>query len=124
MIGSTILNYKIISLIGEGGMGTVYLGEHTLMDRKVAIKVLLPQLLKNEQIRLRFKNEALTMAHLQHPNIVSLVDYIEDETGMYLIMEYVEGTTLDRYIREISGPLPEEKAVPILNVSPGFIETW
>jgi serine/threonine protein kinase len=115
MIGNTVLNYKIISLIGEGGMGTVYLAEHSLMSRKVAIKVLLPQLLKNEQIRQRFKNEAATMAHMQHPNIVSLVDYYEDETGMYLIMEYVEGITLDHYIRDVSGPLPEEKALPIMS---------
>ena len=114
MIGKTILNYKIISLIGEGGMGTVYLAEHAHMARKVAIKVLLPQLMKHEQIRQRFKNEAATMAHLQHPNIVSLIDYYEDEAGMYLIMEYVEGVTLDNYIKDVSGPLPEEKAIPLM----------
>jgi serine/threonine protein kinase len=115
MIGKTILNYKIISLIGEGGMGTVYLAEHGHMARKVAIKVLLPQLMKHEQIRQRFKNEAATMAHLQHPNIVSLIDYYEDESGMYLIMEYVEGVTLDHYIRDVSGPMPEEKVIPIMS---------
>jgi len=115
MIGKTILNYKIISLIGEGGMGTVYLAEHALMSRKVAIKVLLPQLMKHEQIRQRFKNEAATMAHLEHPNIVSLIDYYEDEFGMYLIMEYVDGVTLDHYIRDVSGPMPEEKAIPIMS---------
>ena len=114
MIGKTILNYKIISLIGEGGMGTVYLAEHAHMARKVAIKVLLPQLMKHEQIRQRFKNEAATMAHLQHPNIVSLIDYYEDEAGLYLIMEYVEGVTLDNYIKDVSGPLPEEKAIPLM----------
>ena len=70
MIGQQILNYKIISLLGEGGMGAVYLAEHTQVNRKVAIKVLHAQFFKNEDIKLRFKNEASTMAHLQHPNIV------------------------------------------------------
>lgn len=114
MIGQHILNYKIIQLIGEGGMGSVYLAEHTQFHRQVAIKALLPQYVKNEEIRLRFKNEAATMAHLQHPNIVSLHDYIEDETGLYLIMEYVQGKPLDEYIQEVTGPMPEDKAVPIM----------
>jgi serine/threonine protein kinase len=114
MIGNKILNYTIISLIGEGGMGSVYLAEHSQMNRKVAIKVLHPQYTKIEEIKVRFKNEASTMAHLQHPNIVTLLDYIEDETGMYLIMEFIQGTPLDEYILNKTGPMPEEKAVPIM----------
>jgi serine/threonine protein kinase len=121
MIGTQILNYTIISLIGEGGMGSVYLAEHAQVNRKVAIKVLHPQYTKNEEIKIRFKNEASTMAHLQHPNIVTLLDYVEDETGMYLIMEYIKGTPLDEYISNVTGPMPEEKAVPImLQVLSGF----
>jgi serine/threonine-protein kinase len=58
MIGRLILNYEIKSLIGEGGMGAVYLAEHTQVHRKVAVKALHPQFLKNQEIRLRFKNEA------------------------------------------------------------------
>jgi serine/threonine protein kinase len=114
MIGQQILNYKIISLLGEGGMGAVYLAEHTQVNRKVAIKVLHAQFFKNEDIKLRFKNEASTMAHLQHPNIVGLLDYLEDENGMYLIMEYIEGVGLDEYINNSTGPMPEDKAVPIM----------
>ena len=114
MIGKTILNYEIKSLIGEGGMGNVYLAEHTQVSRKVAIKVLLPQFLKNEEIKTRFKNEASTLAHLQHPNIVGLFDYLEDETGMYLIMEYVEGTELSDHIAKVTGPMPENVALPIM----------
>jgi serine/threonine protein kinase len=114
MIGKTILNYKIESLIGEGGMGSVYLATHTQMNRKVAIKALLPQFMANVEVKQRFKNEASTLAHLQHPNIVGLFDYIEDETGMYLVMEYVEGTPLDDFITNVTGPMPEDRAVPIM----------
>jgi len=114
MIGQQILNYKIISLLGEGGMGSVYLAEHSQVNRKVAIKVLHAQFFKNEDIKLRFKNEASTMAHLQHPNIVNLLDYLEDENGMYLIMEYIQGQDLDEYINNTTGPMPEEVAIPIM----------
>jgi serine/threonine protein kinase len=114
MIGKLVLNYELKSIIGEGGMGSVYLAEHTQVKRKVAIKVLRPQFTKNEEIKARFKNEASTMAHLHHPNIVSLFDYLEDESGMYLIMEYVEGKPLDEYINTVTGPMPEAKAIPIM----------
>jgi serine/threonine protein kinase len=114
MIGKNILNYEIKALIGEGGMGNVYLAEHTQVSRKVAVKVLLPQFLKNEEIKTRFKNEASTLAHLQHPNIVGLFDYLEDESGMYLIMEYVEGVELGDHIAKVTGPMPENVVVPIM----------
>ena len=68
----------------------------------------------NEEIKQRFKNEASTLAHLQHPNVVGLFDYVEDESGMYLVMEYVEGMQLDDFIKNVTGPMPEERAVPII----------
>jgi serine/threonine protein kinase len=114
MIGLTILNYKIDSLIGKGGMGSVYLASHTQVNRKVAIKSLLPQFMANEEIKQRFKNEASTLAHLQHPNIVGLFDYVENEKGMFLVMEFVEGTPLDEFINNVTGPMPEKRAVPIM----------
>lgn len=114
MIGKRILNYEIKSLIGEGGMGAVYMAEHLQVNRKVAIKVLHPKFLKNEEIKLRFKNEAATLSHLHHPNIVGLFDYLEDETGLYLIVEYVDGVQLDDYISNTTGPMPEEKAIPLM----------
>jgi len=114
MIGTRILNYEIKSLIGEGGMGAVYMAEHLQVNRKVAIKVLHPKFLKNEEIKQRFKNEAATLSHLHHPNIVGLFDYLEDETGLYLIMEYVDGVQLDDYISNTTGPMPEEKAIPLM----------
>ena len=114
MINTQIQNYKVLSLIGEGGMGNVYLAEHISIQRKVAIKVLKSDLIKNEELRIRFKNEASLMAKLQHPNIVGLFDYYEDENGLYLIMEYVEGLPLDEYIEKVSGPIPEEIALPMM----------
>ena len=71
-----IPNYNIIKEIGSGGMGTVYLAEHTLIKRKVAIKSLKQDLIKNEQLRERFKKEATALAQLEHPNIVRLNEYI------------------------------------------------
>jgi serine/threonine protein kinase len=107
MINKQLLSYKITSVLGEGGMGTVYLGEHANFERKVAIKAIHPHLAKNEEIRQRFKNEAATMARLQHPNIVSLYDYFADDDGLYLIMELVEGVELETYLRNIGSPLDE-----------------
>jgi serine/threonine protein kinase len=113
MIGSQILNYQVKSLIGDGGMGTVYMAEHVKLGRKVAIKVLHPHLASNESIRQRFVNEAKTMSELQHTNIVSLIDYHEDQFGLYLIMEYIEGIPLDEYIKNKSGPIPEQHAIEL-----------
>lgn len=114
MIGETIASYQVKSLLGEGGMGTVYLAEHVKLGRQVAIKVLLPHLLKNDMVRSRFINEAKLMSTLQHPNIVTLFDYVEDENGLSLIMEYVQGKPLDEYIQEVTGPIEEKAASKML----------
>jgi serine/threonine protein kinase len=114
MIGKQILNYEIKSVLGEGGMGTVYLAEHVKLGRKVAIKVLLPHLVKNELVRSRFINEAKLMSSLHHPNIVTLYDYHEDENGLSLIMELVDGKPLDEYIQEVTGPIQEKEAVILM----------
>ena len=114
MIGKQLLNYKIVSLIGEGGMGNVYLGEHVSIGRKVAIKVLLPELASNDEIRNRFKNEASVMAHLQHPGIVALHDYLDQDDGLYLIMEYVEGIEFTDLLKSLTEPLPIDRAKEIM----------
>lgn len=115
MIGTQIQNYRIERLIGEGGMGNVYLGVHTHIGRKVAIKALNPVLAKNPEIRERFKNEASMLSQLHHPNIVQLYDYVEAQEGVFLIMEYAEGQPLDEYIEKVTGPIPEEKAIPMFS---------
>lgn len=120
--GTIIQNYRLVEFIGEGGMGQVWLAEHVLLGRKVAIKALHAQLLRNAGIRARFKNEAATLAHLQHPHIVTLLDYIEDEAGAYLVLEYVEGDPLDELIRLKTGPIPEARLKDLFGqILQGFV---
>ena len=98
MVGTTIHSYKIIQKIGEGGMGTVYLGIHEKLSREVAIKMLLPELSNNQDIKERFLNEAKTLSKLNHQNIVTLYDYAELNNNLFLIMEYISGITISDYI--------------------------
>jgi serine/threonine protein kinase len=121
MLNQQIQNYKIISTLGEGGMGTVYLAEHITIQRKVAVKVLHSQLTKNESLRQRFQNEAVLMAKLQHPNIVGLIDFFEQDGNLYLIMEYVEGIGLDDFIKNLNTPVSIERGKNImLQILNGF----
>lgn len=115
MIGEQVANYKLISRLGEGGMGAVYVGSHIQLGRKAAIKVLHPNLVSNPQIRERFKNEAATLANLRHANIVGLYDYLETTKGLFLIMEYVQGKPLDEFIQQVSGPLSEKNLIHIFS---------
>ncbi|MCX6159176.1 MAG: serine/threonine-protein kinase [Ignavibacteriae bacterium] len=107
MIGETVLSYKINKKIGEGGMGTVYLGVHEKLNRKVAIKVLNPVLTGDNDIRERFINEAITLSKLNHTNIVTLFDFADIGTNLFLIMEFVEGKPLDDLITNDIGAIPE-----------------
>lgn len=113
MIGTLVGNYEVKEMIGDGGMGTVYLGEHATLGRRVAIKMLHPQYARNENIRARFRNEANTLSKLQHPNIVGLYDYIEEGENAFLVMEYVEGKNLDDIVRHQTGPMPTERLAVI-----------
>ena len=115
LLGKKLLNYRIEKLLGQGGMGEVYLAVHTEIGRKVAIKVISPHLAQDPRIQERFKREALILAKLNHPNIVQLYDYwAKPNEGLFLIMEYVEGVALDRYIhRVLRGPIPTRQAIEI-----------
>jgi serine/threonine protein kinase len=114
MIGKTINNYLIERKLGEGGMGEVYYARHNKVDREVAIKVLHSHLFQNESIHNRFKNEANALIKLSHPNIVKIYDYVEQENFACLIMEYINGYTLDVYLNNYTGPLPSAKASSIM----------
>lgn len=99
MLGRKCGTYRIVRMIGQGGMALVYLGERDdqLFRKQVAIKMVLPGTDAQEIFR-RFRNERQTLASLDHPNIVKLIDGGSTEEGLpYLVMDYVEGLPIDRY---------------------------
>jgi serine/threonine protein kinase len=98
MIGYTIKDYKIIKEIGKGGMATVYLAEHVVLNNNSAIKVLNLEYVRNENIRKRFLAEARNMARMSHPNIIKVTDLIDDEDTVCFVMDYIEGETLKQYL--------------------------
>tara|TARA_B110001452_G_scaffold196209_1_gene166197 strand:+ start:157 stop:978 length:822 start_codon:yes stop_codon:yes gene_type:complete len=111
----TKVNYiDIIDELGAGGTASVYLGIDNHSGFPVAVKVLHKSLFKNDFIKKKFIAEANHYVYLRHPNIVQLKDLIIKEDAIYLVMEYVDGDTLEDYINKISGPIPEEIAIPIL----------
>ena len=120
IIGSKILNYNILSLIGEGGMASVYLGEHDRLGTKVAVKILNPLLSVNVQLRERFLNEAKLMASLDHPNITKVLDFEDEGNILCIVMEYLEGEDLSELIKR-TGALPNHQINAIYNqVLAGF----
>ena len=98
MIYKTILHYRIIEKLGEGGMGVVYKAEDTKLKREVAIKFLPRQIAASEEERKRFKVEAQAAAALNHPNIATIhtIEDVDDET--FIVMEYIDGQELKQKI--------------------------
>ena len=92
--------YEIIKSIGEGGMANVYLAHDSILDRKVAIKVLRGDLENNEKFIRRFQREAKSVSDLSHPNIVEVYDVGEEEGQHYIVMEYIDGRTLKQLIQK------------------------
>src|SRR5688500_17228151 len=117
LIGATIGNYRVVSKLGEGGMGAVYLAEHPLIGKKVALKVLHPEYASNQDVVARFFNEARAVNEIGHPNIVDVIDYgvVERDRGgalVYFIMELLAGESLASLLKR-EAPLPPERAVAI-----------
>jgi eukaryotic-like serine/threonine-protein kinase len=94
MISQTISHYCILSKLGRGGMGEVYLAEDTQLYRKVAIKFLSTESLCNDRSKKRLIREARTAAKLDHPNICSIYEVVEQDEYNFIVMQYVEGVTL------------------------------
>ena len=113
MIGRSIGNYKIVRAIGEGGMGTVYLAEHPMIGKRVAVKMLRPDLGTDPGLVSRFFQEARAVNEIRHPNIVDISDFGKTEDGIvYFVMELLEGRSLrDRLNAE--GALPIDDVVTI-----------
>lgn len=113
MIGRVIGGrYEILQRLGAGGMATVYLANHRLLERKVAVKILNPEYASDEEFVRRFRREAQAAASLSHPNIVSIYDVGHEGDIHYIVMEYVPGETLKELINR-EGPLPVRRAVDI-----------
>ena len=113
LIGLVISDrYRIEKLLGEGGMGAVYQAEHTLMRKRMAIKVLHPEMTRQPEVVARFEREAMAAAHIDHPHVVTATDFGKLEDGsFFLALEYVEGRSLREVIAE--GPLELGRALHI-----------
>ncbi len=107
MIGRTLSHFRILAKIGEGGMGVVYRAEDTKLRRNVALKVLPPELVGNEERRLRFLREARAAAAVSHPNIGHVYEVDEADGIVFIAMELVEGKTLRDHIAGRSMPIKD-----------------
>ena len=114
LIGQMVAErYQILSLIGEGGMGRVYLAEHVRMGRKSAVKVINPALATTADAISRFNREAANACKINHPNVAQVYDFGEMADGtLYLAMEFIDGETLDSIVAR-EGSLPPARAAQI-----------
>jgi len=112
MEGKEVGPYRVLEKVGQGGMGVVYKAIHTKLDQDVAIKVLSPEFSRDSSMRDRFVREAKIQVKLSHPNVVNILNYLEEGGEVFLIMEYVNGETLESRLKRV-GTFQIEKAIPI-----------
>jgi serine/threonine-protein kinase len=120
-VGETFGGYRIESLLGRGGMGTVYLATHERLGRKVALKVIAPALALDEDFRARFLRESQLAASLDHPNVIPIYDADEVDGVLYLAMRYVSGPSLRELISE-RGSLSPDETVRIIEQIAGALD--
>lgn len=114
MIGKRLNDrYKLLKVIGGGGMANVYLAHDVILDREVAVKVLRLDYSNNEEFIKRFHREAQSVTSLSHPNVVNIYDVGEEDGIYYLVMEYVPGQTLKQYIQQ-QGMLSVRESLDIM----------
>jgi serine/threonine protein kinase len=111
-LGEVFGGYTIESSLGRGGMGAVYLATHAQLDRKVALKVIAPELAHDEEFRVRFLRETRLAASLEHPNVIPIYDAGEVDGVLYLAMRYIAGPSLRTLLRE-GGALSVEQTLAI-----------
>src|SRR3954469_18438477 len=112
LVGQSIGNYKVVQQIGEGGMGVVYLAEHPVIGRKVAIKLLHASFARDSETVARFFNEARAIHMIAHPNIVEILDFGQTSDGQpYFIMEYLTGEAVSEIVAR--GPVPAAEVAVI-----------
>src|SRR4051812_44237688 len=106
--------YRILRKVGEGGMGTVYLSEHALIEKKIALKVLFPELTRRADLVARFLQEAKSASRIGHENVIDISDFGQSPEGLvYIAMEYLDGQDLGQLLKA-AGPLTWPRARPIL----------
>jgi serine/threonine protein kinase/TolB-like protein/Tfp pilus assembly protein PilF len=118
-LGDTVGHYELLSVLGRGGMGVVYLAEDRLLHRRVALKMLPPETAADPERLKRFRREAKTVASLSHPNVVTLYTVEEADGQTFLTMELVEGRTLSEEIP--MGGLPLRRALEIASALAGAL---
>ena len=107
--GDRVKHYKVLELLGKGGMGEVFLAQDTVLDRKVAIKFLPEEMQKDESARVRLLREAKAAASLDHPFICKIYETGEIKGTVFIVMEYIEGQNLQERIK--TGVLPLRDSV-------------
>ena len=100
--------YKLVDLLGAGGMGRVFLAEHITMNRPVALKIIAKELVKDPEAQKRFLNEARAIAALNHPNIVHAYSVDKEGDRYYIVMEYVDGQDLEKIVMK-EGPMDQDR---------------
>jgi serine/threonine-protein kinase len=113
-IGDEFAGYRLVSLIGHGGMSIVYRAEHIGLERTVALKLLSPQVSEDEDFRERFQRESKVAAALEHPNIIPIYEAGEENGVLYIAMRYVEGADLKSRLKQ-GGPLEEHQVVVLVS---------
>src|SRR5262245_54906362 len=103
MIGQKVGVYEFLSEIGQGGYGSVYKAHDHSVNRDVAIKVILPQYANDLQFKQRFATEAYLVAQLEHPHIIPLYNYWQDDQGAFLVMRYISGGSLRHVLDQQEG---------------------
>jgi sugar lactone lactonase YvrE/predicted Ser/Thr protein kinase len=112
-VGSELAGYRIEQTLGRGGMSVVYIAEHVRLNRKVALKLLAPELSEDERFRERFLRESQLAASLDHPNVIPIYDADEADGVLYIAMRFVEGADLRGLL--VHGPLEPRRAVSLLS---------
>jgi len=119
MLGKNLSHYRIVQQIGAGGMGVVFLAHDEQLERDVAIKVLPPGTLADEAAHKRFRQEALSLAKLNHPNIATIHDFDTADDTYFLVTEYIAGDALDKKLA--SGAVPSDEVVRLgLQIAQGL----
>ena len=118
-IPAEIGQYRILKKLGEGGMGAVYLGEHKVLGTKAAIKTILASAVDDQEAVSRLMDEGRALGALRHPNIVGVLDFFTQGDAHYLVMECVEGDSLDHILKARQPPMDEALAL-VLQIGAGI----